>query len=52
MTLSNTLDKMKRIDIGLNSVTSIVWSTFGTGYTRAIFQVDGKTMLSMHVFMI
>ena len=40
------------IDVGLNSVTSFAWSTFGTGHTRAIFQVDGKTLLSMHVLMI
>ena len=44
-----TFDKMQRIDFGLNSITSFVWSTFGTGYTCAISQVDGKTLLSMHV---
>ena len=42
---------MQRIDIGLHSVTSFAWSTFGTAYTRAIFQVDGKTLLSIHVLM-
>ena len=46
---SKTLNKMKRIGIGLNSVTSFPWSTFGTGHTRAIFQIDGKILLSMHV---
>ena len=43
---------MQRIDIGLNSVTSFAWSTSGTGHTSAIFQVDGKTLLPMHVLMI
>ena len=43
---------MQKIDIGLNSVTSFAWSSFGTGHRRAIFQVDGKTLLSMHVLMI
>ena len=49
-----TLDKMQRIDIGLNSVTSLAfaWCTFGTQHILAIFQVDGKTLLSMHVLMI
>ena len=42
---------MERIDISLNFATSLAWSTFGTGHTRAIFQVDGETVLSMHVFM-
>ena len=40
------------IDVGLNSVTSFAWSTFGTGHTCAFFQVDGKTLFSMHVLMI
>ena len=43
---------MQRIDIGLNSVTSLAWSTFGTGHTRGILQVDGKTLLSTHVLII
>ena len=43
---------MQRIDIGLNSVISFAWSTFGTGHTRSIYQVDGKTHLSMNVLMI
>ena len=43
---------MERIDIGLNSVTSFALSTFSTGHKSAIFQVDGKTLLSMHVLMI
>ena len=38
--------------MGLNSVTSLAWSTFGAGYTLAVFQVDGKTFLLMHVLMI
>ena len=44
-------DKMQRIDIGLNSVTSFVLSFFGTRYTCAIFQVEEKTLLLMHVLM-
>ena len=43
---------MQRIDISLNFATSLAWSTFGTGHTRAIFQVDGKTLLSMHVLIV
>ena len=45
-------DKMQWIDIGLNSVTSFVLSFFGTRYTCAIFQVEEKTLLLMHVLMI
>ena len=51
-TCSRTLDKMQRIYIGLNSVTSFVWSTSGTGHTPAIFHFDGKTLLSMRVLII
>ena len=42
---------MQKIDISLNFVTSFAWSTFGNGHTRAIFQVDGETVLLMHVLM-
>ena len=52
MTRSKTLDKMQRIDIGLNYVIPFAWSTFGTGHTLAIFQVDWKTLSLMHVLMI
>ena len=47
--MQRIVDKIQRIDIGLNYVTSFAWSTFGTGHTRPIFQVDGKTLLSMHM---
>ena len=47
--MQRIVGKMRKIDIGLNSVTSFASATFGTGHTRPIFQVDGKTLLSMHV---
>ena len=47
-----TLDKISRIDIGLNAVTSFSWSAFGTLDTRAFLQVNRKTRLSMHGLMI
>ena len=40
------------INIALNSVTSLAWSTYGTGHTHAIFQVDEKALLLRHVLMI
>ena len=40
---------MQRIDIGLNSVTSFACSSFSTGHTSAVFQVDAKTLFPIHV---